>query len=126
MAHRTTLLLDDETRTAARELARQFGISVSEAIRRSVIHQRDLTVGLPAERRGGEGGGHLRGARASSSPCGRAIRGERPGRRDPKTQGTGRRVLVLVHLDTDFLVYPLSVRGPKRKRLGRPAGGGGG
>jgi hypothetical protein len=51
MAHRTTLLLDDETRTAARELARQFGISVSEAIRRSVIHQRDLTVGLPAERR---------------------------------------------------------------------------
>jgi hypothetical protein len=51
MAHRTTLLLDDKARTAARDLARQYGCSVSEAIRRSVIHQRDLTVGLPAGRR---------------------------------------------------------------------------
>jgi hypothetical protein len=51
MAHRTTLLLDDATRAAARELARQHGCSVSEAIRRAVIHQRDLTVGVPAERR---------------------------------------------------------------------------
>jgi hypothetical protein len=51
MAHRTTLLLDDETRAAARDLARQYGVSVSEAIRRSVIRQRDLTVGVPAERR---------------------------------------------------------------------------
>jgi antitoxin component of RelBE/YafQ-DinJ toxin-antitoxin module len=51
MAHRTTLLLDDETRAAARDLARQYGVTVSEAIRRSVIRQRDLAVGLPAERR---------------------------------------------------------------------------
>ena len=51
MAHRTTLLLDDETREAARDLARQYGVTVSEAIRRSVIRQRDLTVGSPAERR---------------------------------------------------------------------------
>ena len=51
MAHRTTLLLDDETRTAARDLAREYGCSISEAIRRSVIHQRDQTVGLTVERR---------------------------------------------------------------------------
>jgi hypothetical protein len=51
MAHRTTLLLDDATRAAARELAREQGCSVSEAIRRAVIHQRDLTLGLPAARR---------------------------------------------------------------------------
>lgn len=51
MAHRTTLLLDDVTRAAARDLARRYGCSVSEAIRRSVVHQRDLTVGLPPGRR---------------------------------------------------------------------------
>jgi hypothetical protein len=51
MAHRTTLLLDDATRTAARDLARRYGCNVSEAIRRAVIHQRDMTVGLPAGRR---------------------------------------------------------------------------
>ena len=51
MAHRTTLLLDDETRAAARDLAREYGVTVSEAIRRSVLQQRDLTVGLPAKRR---------------------------------------------------------------------------
>lgn len=51
MAHRTTLLLDDETRAAARDIARQYGVTVSEAIRRSVIRQRDLVVGLPAARR---------------------------------------------------------------------------
>jgi len=51
MAHRTTLLLDDATRAAARDLARRYGCSVSEAIRRSVVHQRDVEVGLPASRR---------------------------------------------------------------------------
>jgi len=51
MAHRTTLLLDDETRAAARDLAREYGVTVSEAIRRSVIRQRDLAVGPPADRR---------------------------------------------------------------------------
>lgn len=51
MAHRTTLLLDDETRAAARDLAREYGVSVSEAIRRSVIRQREVVVGLPARRR---------------------------------------------------------------------------
>jgi hypothetical protein len=52
MAHRTTLLLDDATRAAARDLAGKYGCSVSEAIRRSVIHQRDLAIGLSEDRRG--------------------------------------------------------------------------
>ncbi|HEV8269088.1 MAG TPA: hypothetical protein VGR00_12675, partial [Thermoanaerobaculia bacterium] len=51
MVHRTTLLLDETTRAAARDLARQYGCSVSEAIRRSVVRQRDLAVGLPGKRR---------------------------------------------------------------------------
>lgn len=50
MAHRTTLLLDDETRRAAKELAAHYDCSVSEAIRRAVVRQRDLTRGVSAER----------------------------------------------------------------------------
>ena len=48
MAHRTTLLLDDETRQAARQLALRYGCSTSEAIRRAVVRQRDTAFGLPA------------------------------------------------------------------------------
>ncbi len=44
---RTTLILDDEARAAARELAQRFGCSVSEAIRRSLIAQRDVESGVP-------------------------------------------------------------------------------
>jgi len=51
MVHRTTLLLDDETRAAARELAGRHDCSVSEAIRRAVVRQRDAELGLPAKRR---------------------------------------------------------------------------
>jgi hypothetical protein len=46
MAHRTTLLLDDETRKAARQLAAVYECSTSEAIRRAVIRQRDATLGV--------------------------------------------------------------------------------
>ncbi len=46
--HRTTILLDDNTRHAARELALRYGCSVSEAIRRAVISQRDASLGVPA------------------------------------------------------------------------------
>lgn len=46
--HRTTILLDDDTRHAARELALRYGCSVSEAIRRAVIRQRDASLGVPA------------------------------------------------------------------------------
>lgn len=49
--HRTTILLDEETRRAARELALRYGCSVSEAIRRAVVDQRDSTLGVPAESR---------------------------------------------------------------------------
>jgi hypothetical protein len=51
MAQRTTILLDDETREAARQLARRYRCSVSQAMRRAVIEQRDAVLGLPAARR---------------------------------------------------------------------------
>lgn len=48
---RTTLLLDDEARRAARELALKLDCSVSEAIRRAVVGYRDhLTGASPAVR----------------------------------------------------------------------------
>jgi hypothetical protein len=51
MAHRTTLILDDETRAAARQLAMRYECSASEAIRRAVVHQRDVVFGVPESRR---------------------------------------------------------------------------
>lgn len=51
MAHRTTLLLDDESRHAARQLAQRYGCSASEAIRRAVVRHRDAVLGVPAARR---------------------------------------------------------------------------
>jgi hypothetical protein len=51
MANRTTLILDDEVRSAARQLARRYGCSLSEAIRRSVIRNRDTELGLSRGRR---------------------------------------------------------------------------
>lgn len=51
MAQRTTLLLDDDTRRAARELALRYDCSMSEAIRRAVVRQRDAVVGVSSERR---------------------------------------------------------------------------
>ena len=51
MARRTTLILDDETRLAARQLAASYDCSVSEAIRRAVVLQRDAARGLPLEKR---------------------------------------------------------------------------
>ena len=51
MSTRTTLLLDDEVRAAARELAHRYGCSTSEAIRRAVLRQRDAVLGIPPARR---------------------------------------------------------------------------
>ena len=51
MAHRTTILLDDEVRAAARELAAVYRCSTSEAIRRAVIRHRDAVYGVPASSR---------------------------------------------------------------------------
>ena len=51
MSMRTTLLLDDEVRAAARELAHRYGCSTSEAIRRAILRHRDAVFGLPEARR---------------------------------------------------------------------------
>jgi hypothetical protein len=51
MASRTTLVLDEEARRAARQLARRYGCSLSEAMRRALLRQRDADVGVPPERR---------------------------------------------------------------------------
>jgi hypothetical protein len=50
-SQRTTLILDDETRKAARDLAARYGCSLSEAIRRAVIRQRENVFGVPAKAR---------------------------------------------------------------------------
>lgn len=51
MTSRTTLVLDDKAREAARQLSRRYGCSVSEATRRALIRQRDAEVGIPRDRR---------------------------------------------------------------------------
>jgi hypothetical protein len=51
MTSRTTIVFDERTRAAARQLARRYGCSVSEAIRRSVVRQRDTEMGISAGRR---------------------------------------------------------------------------
>ena len=51
MAHRTTLILDEEARAAARQLAVVYGCSTSEAIRRAVVRHRDAVYGVPAASR---------------------------------------------------------------------------
>jgi hypothetical protein len=44
---RTTLMLDEESGAAARQLATYYGCPLSEAIRRSLIAQRDSISGIP-------------------------------------------------------------------------------
>lgn len=51
MASRTTLVLDDKAREAARQLARRYGCSLSEAMRRALIRQRDAELGVPRQER---------------------------------------------------------------------------
>ena len=51
MAQRTTILLDEEVRQAARQLALKYGCSTSEAIRRAVVCHRDTVFGVPAQSR---------------------------------------------------------------------------
>jgi hypothetical protein len=43
---RTTLILDDASGAAARQLADHYGCPVSDAIRRSLIAQRDSLAGV--------------------------------------------------------------------------------
>jgi hypothetical protein len=51
MSNRTTVVLDDATREAARDLAHRYGCSTSEAIRRAIVRQRDALLGVPSARR---------------------------------------------------------------------------
>jgi hypothetical protein len=48
---RTTLVLDEKAREAARQLARRYGCSLSEAMRRALVRQRDAELGVPRQRR---------------------------------------------------------------------------
>jgi hypothetical protein len=48
---RTTLVLDDQAREAARQLAHRYGCSLSEATRRALVRQRDSELGVPRKRR---------------------------------------------------------------------------
>ena len=47
MLTRTTIMLDEPAREAARELASTYRCSTSEGIRRAILHQRDA---VPAQR----------------------------------------------------------------------------
>lgn len=51
MSKRTTLILDDEARAAAGDLAHRYGCSTSEAVRRAIVRQRDAVLGVPRSRR---------------------------------------------------------------------------
>jgi len=51
MASRTTLVLDEKAREAARQLAHKYGCSLSEATRRALIQQRDAELGPSREGR---------------------------------------------------------------------------
>jgi hypothetical protein len=50
-SHRTTLILDEESRTAARQIAHRLDCSVSEAIRRAVLGYRDQIVAVSPDAR---------------------------------------------------------------------------
>jgi hypothetical protein len=49
--HRTTILLDDESRRAAKEAAARLDVTPSEAIRRAILAFRDQLSGVDAPAR---------------------------------------------------------------------------
>ena len=51
MPTRTTILLDDASRRAAKTLAAKLDVSPSEAIRRALVHYRDHVAGVPVHAR---------------------------------------------------------------------------
>jgi predicted transcriptional regulator len=51
MAHRTTILLDDETRQAAKQLAAALDVTPSEAVRRAIVAYRDQIAGTSGDAR---------------------------------------------------------------------------
>jgi hypothetical protein len=48
---RTTILLDEASRRAAKTLAARLNVSPSEAVRRALVHYRDSVLGVPMETR---------------------------------------------------------------------------
>ncbi|MBI4821064.1 MAG: hypothetical protein HY791_32690 [Deltaproteobacteria bacterium] len=53
MSTRTSLILDDEVRRAAKDLAAHYQCSTSEAIRRAVLGHREVVLGVPKSARVG-------------------------------------------------------------------------
>jgi hypothetical protein len=51
MPTRTTILLDEPSRRAAKTLAVKLDVSPSEAIRRALVHYRDHLFGVPPHAR---------------------------------------------------------------------------
>lgn len=51
MAHRTTILLDDESRRAAKELAAALDVAPSEAVRRAIVAYRNQVIGVSTDER---------------------------------------------------------------------------
>jgi hypothetical protein len=49
MSTRTTILLDEPSRRAAKTLAAKLDVSPSEAIRRALVHYRDHVLGVPPD-----------------------------------------------------------------------------
>lgn len=50
MGRRTNIVMDEDSHAAARELARADGCSISEAIRRAVVRERDQRLRVSPER----------------------------------------------------------------------------
>lgn len=51
MQSRTTLILDDASRGAAKRLAAKLQVSPSEVLRRALVHFSDHVLGVASERR---------------------------------------------------------------------------
>jgi hypothetical protein len=51
MAHRTTILLSDDARRAARDIATALEVTPAEAVRRAIVAYRDQVLGVAPEAR---------------------------------------------------------------------------
>ena len=50
-SYRTTIILDEHSKRAARELALRLDCSTSEAIRRAIVSHKEQVFGIPLETR---------------------------------------------------------------------------
>ena len=51
MVHRTTILLSDDARRAARDVATALEVTPAEAVRRAIVAYRDQVLGVSADSR---------------------------------------------------------------------------